>query len=211
MALGASLDCRAKALRKVIPAAAMVSIGVRHQWPADRTSGFLRLNLLAPLRRLSAGSPLEAICEMRLLFCTAGIIVGISGSSSSALGEVEVPASQDVSISDYDQNNNSLRGAIVNLLDIAYGDNSRLFHSNHSSFDAIYNDNAFLHYNTNTTTGRSDPFGSPENLGDVIIPAAVWSLDVNTGVHLDQIPSDLSFNFGMVVGSRGGTRDFWTD
>ena len=165
--------------------------------------------MLAPLRRLSAGSRL-AICEMRLLFCTAGIIVGISGSSSSALGEVEVPASQDVSISDYDQTNNSLRGAIVNLLDIAYGNNSRLFHSNHSSFDAIYNDNAFLHYNTNTTTGRSDPFGSPENLGDVIIPAAVWSLDVNTGVRLDQIPSDLSFNFGMVVGSRGGTRDFWT-
>jgi hypothetical protein len=169
-----------------------------------------RLNLFAPLRRLSAGSPLEAIWETRLLFCIAGVIVGISGSSSSALGEVEVPASQDVSISDYDQDNNSLREAIANLLDNAYGNKSRILHSNHSPFDAIYNDSELLHYNTNMTTGRSDPFGSPENLGGVIVPAAVWSLAVSTGVHLDHIPTDPGFDLGTVVGSGGRTPDLWT-
>jgi hypothetical protein len=168
-----------------------------------------RLSLFAPLRLLSAGSPLEAIREMRLLFCIAGIIVGISASSSSALGEVELPASQDLSISDYDQNNTSLSEAIDNLLDNTYG-NKSILHSNPSPFHAMYNDSEFLQYNTNMTKGRSDPFGSPEDLGGVIVPAAVWSLEVSTGIHLDQIPSDLGFDLGMVVGSRERTPDLWT-
>jgi hypothetical protein len=168
-----------------------------------------RRNLFAPLRRLSAGSPLEAICEMRLLFCIVGIIVGISGSSSSALGEVEEPVSQDVSASDYNQTTPSL-DFTVHLIDNDDGNNSQLFHSTHSPLDAIYNDSEFLHYNTNLTTGRRDPFDSPENLNGVIVPAAVWSLDVSTGVHLDQIPHDSDFDSGMVVGSPGITPDFWT-
>jgi hypothetical protein len=147
-----------------------------------------RLHLFSLLRRLSAGSPLEPICDMRALFCIMGIVVGICGSSSSAFGDVEEPSSQDLSVSDHDEKVSSrdiIVNLIVNLLDNDYRTTSRQLHSSQSQFDAIYNHNEFLQNNSNTTRGRRDPFGSSENLGDVFIPAAVWSLDSSTGAHLD--------------------------
>src|ERR1700722_2223724 len=168
-----------------------------------------RLNLFAPLRRFP-GSPLE---PTRALLCIVGIVVGIAGSSSAALGDVEEPSSQDLSVSDYGETISSrdiIVNLITNLLDNYHGNTSQRLHSNYSPLDAIYNDSEFLHYSTNTTTGGRDRFGSAENLGDESIPAAVWSLDASTGVHLGHLSSDFGSDLGMVVGSPQRTPDFWT-
>jgi hypothetical protein len=187
--------------------------GNGNDWRQAPTAGqshirISRLNLFALLRRLSAGSALEPIREMRALFCIVGIVIGISGSSSSALGEVEEPSSQNVSASDYDETAPS-RDIIGSLLGTYYVNTSWQIYSSRSSSNTLYNDSEFLHYNTNTTTGRGDPFGSLENLGDVSIPAAVWSLDVSTGVHLDHLSSNFSSGLGTVVGSPRRSPDFW--
>ena len=167
-----------------------------------------RLNLFELLRRLSAGSPLEPICEMRALFCIVGIVVGLSDSPSSALAAVEEATSQDGSASDYAQSALS-QDSIVNFLGNSYDSITKKFDNSHSPFKITYAEDEFGHYGTNTTTGR-DRFGSSANLDDVYIPDAVWSLDVSTGVHLDHLSNEFGSDLGMLLGSGRRTPDVWT-
>ena len=164
-----------------------------------------RLNLFELLRRRRA---IEPTCDMRALFCLVGIVIGISGSLSSALAAVEEATSQDGSASDYAQSALS-QDSIVNFWGDSYDSITRKFDNNHSPFNVTYNEDKFGHYGTNTTIGR-DRFGSSANLDGVFIPDAVWSLDVSTGVHLDHISNDSGFGFGIAVGSDPTTPDVWT-
>jgi hypothetical protein len=170
-----------------------------------------RLGLFELPRRLSAGLPLQPICEMRAFLCIVGVVMGVFGSTSSALAEVEEATSQDGFVSDYNQSAFT-HDFIVSFASYysnitAHGDN------NNPYLSAFHNNEAeFREYNTgdtSTITGRSEKAGSLENIDDVLIPATVWSLDVSTGVHLDHISSYFGYDLDILLGNHQRTHDFW--
>ena len=153
--------------------------------------GLPRLGLSELSRRLSAGSPHQPICEVRAFLRIVGVVIGVSVNSSSALAEVEEATSQNGFASEYSQSAFtpdfviSLAGSSSNMTGKI--DNS------HSTFNALYNGASFREYNTgntDTTIGLRYKFNAAANVDDVLIPAAVWNLGSNTGVHLDHISSD---------------------
>lgn len=114
-----------------------------------------RLGLFELPRRLSAGSPLQPICELRAFLCIAGIIIGVSGNSSSALAEVEEVSSQDGYASGYSQS--TVMGDLTVNLVGNYDNITAGVDSSYSVFNNPYDDDEFQQYNTgntNTTAGH---------------------------------------------------------
>ncbi len=159
-----------------------------------------RLGLFELPRRLSAGSPLQPICELRALLCIAGIVIGVSGNSSSALAEVEEATSQDGYASGYNQST-VMDDLIVNLV----GNDDNItggVDSSYSVFNNPYDEDEFRRYNTdntNTAAGHRVKLDSPANPDDVFIPAVIWNLDVSTGVNLDHISSEFGSDLGILL------------
>ena len=113
------------------------------------------------------------------------IIMIANGNPSPALAEAEETAGTGNSVSDYNQSSFSF-----DLADYSTGGNfSREFDLNPAP-------NAVL--------------GSSVNLGDVFIPATVWSLNSSTGDHLDRIPGEVDTDLEGALGNHRISTDFWT-
>ena len=81
-----------------------------------------------------------------------------------------------------------------------------------STLDNYHNDAEFVRHSTETYTGSYPAFpSSPDSHGfdNAFIPEAVWSLDVNTGAHLDHIPDSSGSEFYPPFGGRREITDSW--
>jgi hypothetical protein len=211
--LGRALNCDANAFQRVFLATAKVKhwrgapmVGQTH------TSIPLRIprrRLLGLLRRLSAASPLKLTCYAPT-FRVVGIVVGIAVSSSSTLAEVEEAGSQD-GISDYSAPGSTL---IDQSLANNYDNIIVRFGGYYSVFSTGYSENEFMKFDTNSksTSTNPDKPGSPEKLdsfGGAFIPEAVWSLDVSSGAHLEDISSEFGSEFDTTLG--GDHKYLWME
>ena len=158
--------------------------------------------MLELLPHHSAGSFFELNRKVRTLFGVAGIIVGISISLSSALAEIEEATSQDAAVPDYYQPALPLQTAMIHFL---VNNADALTEENLAEYYALLHNSYFSpdygQYNADMTTRRDDNSGQKKNMdsfGGVFIPETVWTLDVSTGVHLDNIYGE----FGSVLSGR---------
>jgi hypothetical protein len=85
----------------------------------------------------------------------------------------------------------------------------------YSIFSTGYSEIEFMKYDTNSenTTTHPDRPSSSKNLdsfGGAFFPETVWSLDVSTGAHLENISSELGSEFDTMLGGGYKNTYLWT-
>lgn len=161
-----------------------------------------RLGLLNPPWRLGTGSLFELIGDVRTTFRAVGIAVGISVRLSSASAEIEEVSDQGY-ISNYSESAFT-HNFVVNL--VVNNDRSITVEPGNFMDNLLYGDGRF----TSSTTAQRDKSGpstNQDNFGEALIPEAIWSLDVSTGVHLDRVFGE----FGSQIIGYQDLSDWWTN
>jgi hypothetical protein len=152
-------------------------------------------------------SHLNLTNKARELFCIAGTLAGVYACSSSALAEIEEDASQEAGKSGYSISALS-RDIVTNVLinNVTYDDFAN------TTLDNSRDDAESVLRNVEALTGGHPGFPSskgPNGFHDVLVPETVWSLDVNTGAHIDGISGGSDSEIYAVFGRRLEITDFW--
>ncbi len=180
-----------------------------------------RLGFFDQLRSLSAASRIKPRCELHALLRIAGVVIAVSGCPSLAFAEGEEATGEDA-VRDSIQSPLSI-DSVINFA-YYYNDNNKsgsLKDPRQFKYNQPYSGPEFINYDIEkmtTATGHPYNLGSSSTLDDVSIPAAVWSLDVSTGVHLDHVSSDPDSDLSIAFGSHRRISDWtreifgiWTD
>jgi hypothetical protein len=142
-------------------------------------------------------------------FGVIGIFAGAYSSLSSALAEPEESAGQETS-SPSSSTPTLSNGTLTNLLSNSYADEEVARYL--STLDGSRNAADPVDRDVEKYAGSHPAFHSstsPEGFDDLLIPETVWSLDANTGGHLDHISGGPDSDIYAVFNSRMTVNNFW--
>jgi hypothetical protein len=187
----------------------------RHEHVFNRAYEGCEIRIRAPWRRASEAAPyrngasdLDLLTTIRVLFGIAGVLAGAYACSSSASAEIEENVNQEVGKSRYSISALS-HNAVTNLSDNEINlDDVDKYLSPDNSRDIAES----VLREVGAYTGAHPVFASSNGLNgfdDAFIPETVWSLDANTGVHLDRVSYGSDSAIYAVVGRRRESTDFW--
>lgn len=167
------------------------------------------LSTLKPLSRFNALSPFNLRSKACVFFRVITIVAGTYAYSSAALAEVEEDTSEGINKIYYITP--TLSDDIIT--DLLIGNQTDEHAAKYlSTLDNPHNGTEFSRHNSETHTSNYPAFPSsadPRGFDNALIPEAVWSLDVNTGAHLEHIADSAGFGYYTLFGGRREITDSW--
>ena len=168
-------------------------------------------NLPELLPHPGEGALFQLLCKPRVYLWITGIIVGMCVTLPSALAEIEAAPNQDETAGEYIQSivrhRSVIRLVISGFNEFADDITGEYYYP---ALNNTNQDGESTQSNANTATSSDYRFGPTDRFGDALAPESVWSLDVSTGIHVDQLSKESAPQLEAVIGGRQTGIGLWT-